>query len=46
MHSSGSEYGQVAGSCEHYNETSVSVECWGFQLVASDEGLSSMELAS
>jgi hypothetical protein len=27
---SGSEYGLLAGSCEHGNEHSLSIECWGF----------------
>jgi hypothetical protein len=39
----------VEGSCEHGNEPSGSIKCWGnslvaAQLVASQEGLNSMEL--
>jgi hypothetical protein len=40
----------VGGSCEHGNEPSDFMKCWeglvDTQLVASREGLSSMELAN
>jgi hypothetical protein len=36
----------VAGSCEHGNEPSGSIKCGEFLVLASQEGLRSMELVS